>query len=539
MTRTGAEYLASLRDGREVWIDGERVADVTTHPAFRNAARTFAGLYDMTHDPRYRDVLTYPSPATGEPVQRGYQIPTCHEDLVARRKAIKTWSEATFGFVGRTPDYKASAWAGFAALPAFFAEGGRQHADNVVRHYEYLRDNDLFQGHTIVNPQIDRNATASEQEEPFLYVGAVDERDDGIVVRGAKMIGTGVMFSDETMVSSIQPLGPNDEAYALSFSVPLSTPGVKCIARTSYERTAKSVFDYPLSSRFDENDAMMVFDDVFVPWERLFIHRNVDLAFRQWWDTPSFVYMMNHGVTRAWTKLEFLVGIALKIVKVNRCHNLPPVRAALGRMIAAVNVLKGLVIGAEANYERFPGAGDVVIPNRAMTSSYLSVGPALYEQTVAELKTLAGGGLIQLPSSYKDLLTAGVAESVTRYVRSPGTRAEKRVKLFKLAWDAVGSEFAGRHDQYERFYLGPPYAVQQEVLRAGNPEVCEALADAALASYSLEDAASRADGPVDFHTPTWNGVVRTGAAEGDGTVASSRIDAQRIARTNPLTRKLP
>jgi 4-hydroxyphenylacetate 3-monooxygenase len=535
MTRTGSEYLESLRDGREVWIDGERVPDVTTHPAFRNTARTFAQLYDMTHDPRYAAVLTYPSPATGEPVQRGYQIPMSYEDLLARRKAIKIWSEATFGFVGRTPDYKASAWAGFAALPEFFAEAGQEYADNVVGHYAYMRDNDLFQGHTIVNPQIDRSRTASEQEEPFLYVGAVRERDDGIVVRGAKMIGTGVMFSDETMVSSIQPLGRNDEAYALSFSVPIGTPGVKCIARTSYERAATSVFDYPLSSRFDENDAIMVFDDVLVPWERLFIYRNVDLAFRQWWDTPSFVYMMSHGATRAWTKLEFLVGLALKIVKVNRTYKLPPVRAALGNMIAAVNVLKGLVIGAEANHERFPGAAGVVTPNRAMTSSYLALGPTLYAQVVADLKTLAGGGLIQLPSSYKDLLTPGVAESVTRYIRSPGTPAEQRVKLFKLAWDAVGSEFAGRHDQYERFYLGPPYAVQQEVLRAGNPDVCEALADAALASYSLDDVVAEADEPVQLATEGRNGVVRIGAAEGDGLVTRGQIDGQRIPRRNPLT----
>jgi 4-hydroxyphenylacetate 3-monooxygenase len=537
MTRTGDDYLASLRDGREIWIDGERVSDVTAHPAFRNTARTFASLFDMARDPRFRDVLTFRSPVTGDRVQRGYQIPRCYEDLVARRQAIKTWSEATFGFLGRAPDYKASAWAGFAAMPEFFAQAGRQYADNVARHYAYLRDNDVFSAHTIVNPQIDRLAAASEQEEPFLYVGAVRERDDGIVVRGAKMIGTGVAFSDELLVSSIQPFGPDDEAYALSFSIPVATRGLRCISRASYERRSTSVFDYPMASRLDENDALIVFDDVVVPWERVFIYRDIDLSFRQWWDTPSFTYMMAHGATRAWTKLEFLVGIALKIAKANQTYRLAPVRAVLGNMIAAVNVLRGLVIGAEANYERFPGADGVLTPNRAMTTSYLSLGPTLYAQLIADIKTLAGGGLIQLPSSYKDLVTPGVAGDVARYIRSPGVSATERVKLLKLAWDVVGSEFAGRHEQYERFYLGPPYAVQQEVLRTGNPGVCEALVDAALAGYSLEDAIAQADDPLPpVAMPQPNGAIRVGAVEGDGTVASARIDGAPIRRVNPFGR---
>jgi 4-hydroxyphenylacetate 3-monooxygenase len=403
-----------------------------------------------------------------------------------------------------------------------------------VRHYERLRDNDLFQGHTIVNPQVDRQAPPSRQTEDFLYVGVVDERDNGMVVRGAKMIGTGVVFCDETMVASIEPMGPDDAAYALSFSVPVCTPGVKCISRTSYERAATSVFDYPLSSRLDENDALIVFDDVFIPWERVFIYQDVDRSFRQWWETPSFTYMMNHGATRAWTKLEFLVGLGIKVTKANNTHRLAPVRAALGRMIAAVNVLKGLVMGAEANHERFPGAGDVVIPNRAMTSSYLAVGPTLYTQVLTELKTLAGGGLIQQPSSYKDFQASGVAKYVNRYLRSASAPAEERVKLFKLAWDAVGSEFGARHEQYERFYLGPPYAVEQEAFRAGNPSVCEALADAALSSYALADEfADDRERDARFDGGQPNGVVRIGAVEGEGMIASATIEGQSIPRVNP------
>ena len=536
MSRTGAEYIASLRDGREVWIDGERVTDITTHPAFRNAIRSIAGLYDMACDERFKDVLTFPSPKTGEPVSRGYQIPRSYDDLVARRKAIKTWSEATYGFMGRSPDYMASNWAGLASAPEVFGRNGQQYADNLLRHYEYLRDNDLYQSHTIVNPQIDRTRPASEQEEPFLYPGIVDERDDGIVVRGAKMVGTAALFGDEILVGTIEPLGKADEEYAISFSIPFNCPGVKVISRSSYERSARSVFDNPFSSRFDENDSLMVYDDVFVPWERVFVYRNVETTYKMWWETPSFIHQIHHGATRYWTKLEFLAGLAIKIAKANNTLQLPPVKMQLGRLIASVNIAKAIVMGMEVNYQELPGGRGIVHPNREICFAQRVFAPPKYMEVLEELKTLAGGGLIQLPSSYKDLVAEGVAPLVNRYVRSPGHTAEERIKLMKLAWDVVGSEFASRHEQYERFYHGAPYAYLPAALREGHADVCEALADAALSSYSLEDALDQADEAFEFRLPETSGVVRTGAAEGDGVIARAQSRATNVDRSSPAWR---
>ena len=206
MTRTGAEYVASLRDGREVWIDGERVADMTTHPAFRNTVQSIAHLYDMTHDPALADVLTYPSPATGEPVGRGYQIPVSRQDLVRAARPRARGRRRRSATSAAAP----TTWppTGPASPPRpVFARGGQQRADNLLAYYAYMRDNDLYQSHTIVNPQIDRSKPAAEQEEPFLYVGVTEERDDGIVVRGAKMVGTAALFGDEMFVGTIEPLG--------------------------------------------------------------------------------------------------------------------------------------------------------------------------------------------------------------------------------------------------------------------------------------------------------------------------------------------
>src|ERR1700693_4871277 len=180
--RTGAEYLRSLNDGRRVFVDGESVKDVTEHPAFRQAARSVANLYDIAADPAQRERMTFASPKTGAPVWRAWQIPRSHADLRARRLFSETWAEATFGLMGRTPDHVAGFFTGFAAVPRVFAAGGLQFADNVVRFYEHLRDNHLFASYAIVPPQIDRSKAAHKQSDLTLYAGVVGEGEDASVI---------------------------------------------------------------------------------------------------------------------------------------------------------------------------------------------------------------------------------------------------------------------------------------------------------------------------------------------------------------------
>jgi 4-hydroxyphenylacetate 3-monooxygenase len=313
---------------------------------------------------------------------------------------------------------------------------------------------------------------------------------------------------------------------------------VRVLSRHSYELGAKSVFDYPLSKRFDENDALLVYENVFVPWEKAFVYRDVSLSYRQWWDTPGFIHMVTQGAIRFWTKLEFLTGIAIKIAKANNSLGLPPVQASLGRLVAWTNAIKGLVLAAEANYELVPGGIDgVVQPNRELTHAYRSLGPIIYPLVVEEIKTLAGGGLIQLPSSYRDLLEPEVSDLVKRYIRSPGHPAEERVKLFKLAWDALGSEFAGRHDQYERFYLGAPHVALPAGFRESNAAVLEALVDNALSSYSLEDAVAEALGETPpARESAQTRAVRTGAAERPGVSTEAQLEALPIEHVPPSLR---
>src|SRR5271169_1550184 len=262
--RTGDEYLRSLNDGRRVFVDGEMVKDVTTHPAFRQAARSIANLYDIAAAPDMRERMTFTSPKTGAPVHRAWQIPKDHADLRARRLFSETWAEATFGLMGRAPDHVAGFFSGYAANPKFFAGAGQNFADNLTVFYEFMRDNHIYCSYAIVPPQIDRSKPAHKQSDPTLYAGVVKERDDGIVISGAQQLATGGAISDYIQLSCIQPLAPGDENYANCLTVPVASPGLKLYPRKPFSR-AGSPADYPLSSRFDESDSYVIFDNVFVP----------------------------------------------------------------------------------------------------------------------------------------------------------------------------------------------------------------------------------------------------------------------------------
>ncbi|WP_424187696.1 4-hydroxyphenylacetate 3-hydroxylase family protein [Actinokineospora sp. G85] len=481
MTRTGAHYLESLRDGRQVWLDGELVKDVTRHPAFRNTARSIADLYDLTTDSAAAKVLL-----TQDGIHRAYSIPRTYDDLVARRKAFKTWSEASFGYLGRSPDYMAAGIAGFSAVPGVFATSTFDGTANLEAYYKRMSTGNLYQAFTITNPQIDRTKPAAEQEEDDLFVRVVKELDGGVVVRGAKMIGTGAVFGDEVIVGTIEPLGPGDAEYALSFSVPIDTPGLKFISRTSYEAGARSVFDNPLSSRFDENDALLVCDDVFVPWERVLVYRDVKASLLQWWGTAAFPNFVHQAATRFWTKLEFLSGLAILIAKPNNVYDLPPVRNQIGRILGWLHQARSMVLAAEAAYEAVPGGEGVQI-NLEIASAHRAMAGEIYPKIVQELKLLAGGGLIQLPASGMDLRHPELGGLVAKYIRSPGHSAEQRMKLLKLAWDALGSEFASRHEQYERFYHGAPHVYHPMIVMHTDTNALENLVGTCMAGYELPD----------------------------------------------------
>jgi 4-hydroxyphenylacetate 3-monooxygenase len=475
--RTGNEYLQSLRDGRQVFLDGERVDDVTRHPAFREAARSVARLYDIAAEPANRELMTFTSPKTGQPVLRAFQIPKSRADLCARRLFHEKWAEATFGLMGRTPDHVAGFFCGYAAVPSVFAAAGQKFADNVVAFYERMRDEHLYVSYAIVPPQIDRSKPAHKQSDPALYAGVVMERDDGIVIAGAQQLATGGALSDWLHLSCIHPLQPGDENYANCLVVPINAPGVKLYPRRPFAPMATNSFDYPLSSRFDESDSYVIFDNVFVPWEHVFIYRNVEISRDQWWKTTSHLLGNHQAQCRYVTKLRFMVGLAQRMNEMTGNIAAPPVQIMMGELAALASIYESMLLAHETAATIENG---VLWPSKTTLYAAMAMQSEFNGRMLEIIRELAGGAFITLPSSLADLESPLTAPDMERYHRSASSEDRGRIALMRLLWDFIGTEFGSRHQQYEKFYGGASFLVKQNVYRNYDFKRAAALVDAAL-----------------------------------------------------------
>ena len=478
--RTGAQFLGAIReDGRRVYFDGEAVRDVTSHPAFRGASRSLARLFDVAADPSNRELMTFSSPRTGGPVLRCYHIPKTPADLASRRAMSQRWAEETFGLMGRTPDHVAGFLTGYAAKPSVFAAAGKQYAENVIAYHEYARDRHLYLSYAIVPPQIDRSKPAHKQSDPTLHAGVIAERDGGIVLKGAQQLGTGSVFSDAIYISCIHPLTHGDEAYAFAAAVPANAPGLKIYTRRPYAAAATSTFDYPLSSRFDETDALIVLDDVFVPWEHVFCYRNIELCRDQWWLTPSHSYGNHQAQIRYAVKLRFLMGLTKRLCEITGAYAMPPVQTMLGEMAAFATIVDSMVLAQETRATT--DSEGVVWPSKADLYAVMALQSEINPRLLNMVRELAGGSIIMLPSTAKDFDTPEIAADLERYIASPGFASRERTAVLKLVWDLIGTEFAGRHEQYEKFYGGASFLVKQNMARAYDFAAAVRLVDKALA----------------------------------------------------------
>lgn len=482
--RSGSDYLKSLNDGRQVFVTGERVANVAEHPAFREAARSVARLYDIAAAPEHRELMTFTSPKTGQPVLRAYQIPKTHADLRARRLFSEKWAESTFGLMGRSPDHVAGFFCGYAAKPEIFAAAGKQFADNVVSFYESARDQHLYISYAIVPPQIDRSKPAHKQSDPTLHAGVVKETDGGIVIKGAQQVATGGVISDYIQLSCIHPLQPGDENYANCLVVPACAPGVKLFPRRPYALSGDNSFDYPLSSRFDESDCLVVFDDVFVPWEHVFIYRNIELSRDQWFKTPSHIYGNHQAQVRYVTKLRFMMGLAQRMIEMIGTAGHPPVQIAMGEIAALASIYEGMLLAHETNAPIIDG---VLWPSRVTLYAAMAMQAEFNGRMLEMIRELVSSSVITLPSSVADFDNPEIAPFIERYMRSGTMDARSRTALVRLLWDFLGTEFGSRHQQYEKFYGGSSFVVKQNVYRNYDFKRATAMVDRALALPPVRD----------------------------------------------------
>ena len=485
--KTGAEHIKSLKDGRTVYIDGKLVADVTEHPAFRNAVKSAAMLYDFQARPENLESMTFVPNGSNRRVNRAWQMPRNHSEMVLRRKALQTWASLHYGFMGRSPDHVASTLVGQRMGLDVFQKHNPERAKAFANYFEEASRNDYFLTYVIINPQAERAKDWGEQAED-LVARIVDEDSAGITIRGAKLLGTSSIMANEVLVANLQPLKPGEEDLAFSCALPINTKGLRMLSRKSYEASAVSVFDNPLSSRFDENDALIYFEDVKVPWERVFVHRDTDMCRAQFHDTPGHSYQNYQAQIRLSVKIKFLTGLAHRITEAIGTTNMPPIREQLGYLAAQASMVNAMLAGMEVE-----GAmrGEWYVPNKHYMYSAQVLTQDLYPRVVNTLRELAGGALIMLPSSIDDFSDPHLTKIIKTTQRSATMAPEEKVKFLKAAWDAVGSEFGSRHTQYEMFYAGARFVTTGHSFRTYDWDSATGTIDSLLATYDLADELAR------------------------------------------------
>ena len=273
--RSGAAYTAALRDGREVWHAGRRIADVTAHPGFAGTVRTLAALYNKQRAPEFADIMTVES--GGERMSYAYLPPSTLEQVLAKRRNIEFWADQTFGLMGRYPEFMAELIVGMFDFADVLERTDRRWGDNARAYYRRCVAGDLCLTHALNDQFYDRTKRASDQDDPDLILHVVGETSAGPVVRGLRVLATLAPLSDEVLVYPNRTRESDEPDYALAFAIPMNAPGLKIVCRDLYAEHADPE-RLPLTARFDEVDAALIFDDVVVPWERIFVYRNPQLA---------------------------------------------------------------------------------------------------------------------------------------------------------------------------------------------------------------------------------------------------------------------
>lgn len=447
---TGKAFIDSLDDGRCVYFNGERVARMSIHPAFRNSMRSLARLYDALHEPRQQPVLTCPTDTGNGGFTHKYFRPAATAaDLVGQQQAIAAWSRLSYGWMGRTPDYKASIMNTLGVNAAYYGD----FADNARAWYRSTQEQVPFINHALANPPVDR---AKPEQAHDVYVHIDREVDGGLVISGAKVVATSAALTHHTFISHHAGVARSDKSRAVMFFVAMNAPGVKLICRNSYEfqsASASTPFDSPLSSRFDENDAILVLDQVFVPWSAVLIHGSERQPVNFPLDSGFLQGTSFHGCIRFAVKLDFFVGLLSKALHATSGDEFRGNQVMLGEVIALRHMFWSLANTMAGQPDRW--IDGAVLPNLQAALAYRALAPDAYGRIKEIVHKIIASALIYLPSSAKDFANPEIDVYLARFVRgSNGVGHRDRIKMMKLLWDAIGTEFAGRHELYERNYAG-------------------------------------------------------------------------------------
>jgi 4-hydroxyphenylacetate 3-monooxygenase len=508
--RTGTEYLQALRDGREVYLDGKRVEDVTHEPGLSTLAETFARMYDLAHEPEHAAALTFED-ESGQRVNGAWIEPRTRAELEWRRHLTEFIARRTGGLFGRQPDYVSLFYLGMLDIRRDFSQGNADCERNIETYWRYVRDNDLALSHGFIDPQI--NPSTPLERSPLIQV--VGRNQEGVVVRGVKSVATFATHADEVFVGSLPRAGLSVQ-HIVYFAVPIATPGLRVVARTDH--SVGSAFDHPVSAYGDENDCMLIFDDVLVPWERVFsLEGDTNFCLTVF---PRITEWAHWNILpRLAVKAEVLVGLISLLPALIGRDKTPQVQEAVGEAIRYLTTLRAFIRAAEDNGQ-LSGSG-YWMPDPIFVTAGRAYSVEHYRRIVGLLQDVGSQSLVNIPTegTFDSPVVGPVLEEM---LASRQASARDRARVTRLAIDLAADSYGGRQTLFELFNA-LPWTNQRDqlVLRYDlDPYKQLALATAGVGSLdaaasavgaSLAGAATDYSAVGDMYGKRWSGATPPGA----------------------------
>ncbi|WP_113928719.1 4-hydroxyphenylacetate 3-monooxygenase, oxygenase component [Bacillus sp. P14.5] len=450
----GKTYINRLESKKtEIWFDGKRIAGkLSEHPAFKGVVETKASLYDLQSHPEHSKEMTYSSPSTNEPVGLSFLQPETKDDLYKRRKMMERWARHTCGMMGRSPDYLSTVLMSFACSSNILEERENCFPAHFQTVYERARENDLSFTHTFITPQVNRSQSYFEEDgEDPVSARVIEKNQDGLIIKGARLLATQGGLSDEVLVFSAPSKLLFESGEAFAFSIPSDTKGLKFICRDSYVG-GNSIFDHPLSSRYEEMDSIIVFDDVLVPWDSVFFYDNPDASNKLILDS-SFHHFATHQVlVRQIVKLEFVLGLAELLIETIGVREYLHIQEKVSEIIIGLETMKAMLEKSEndAKQDEHGFMRPSIIPLRVATNIF----PKIYPRFAEILQLIGASGMVTLPT--ENAFHSPIKPDLDKYLKGTNQTAEDKTRIFRLAWDLTMSPFGSRQTQYERYFFGDP-----------------------------------------------------------------------------------
>ncbi len=481
--RTGAEYLNGLRSQeREIWMGGERVTDVTTHPGLSGGAHAIASLYDLQCRTDMLESMTFADPGGDGRLGLSFIVPQSQSDLEKRRVMMLNWARTTCGMMGRSPDFMNVTFAAWAGAADYFGEGRPEFGENMRRYYDHISRNDLVLTHSLINLQRSRRVDGMFNLQEGTALQVVKETSAGLIVRGARVLATLGPIADEIAVYSPRLAQHTDQhsPFALNFAIPCGAPGLRFLCRDTFDY-GRSHFDHPLGSRFEEMDSIVFFDDVLVPWERVFVYGDVGRLNNTATVTMSSAHTSHQGAAKNLAKCELVLGTALLMTETLGTSHLPHSEERIGELIMYTELMRACMRAAEADAK--PNQFGVMCPASLPAETTRNLFMTAYPKMVEILQLLGSSSMMILPQ--KADFASPLAGHIESYLATDTSTAHDRVRLFHLAWDIACSSFGNRQVLYERFFASDPLT-RARALAAIYPK--KEVTDRVLAFLALDSA---------------------------------------------------